>query len=220
MEYIDGPDLGKMRDKRTDMFKADGNTAPIKFIYNVINALAFAHDRGVVHNDIKPGNVLLHPERGAVVCDWGLATTSINHGLVAVPKGTAHDASYPRAWHCGTSWYMCPEAGEYTFPEPSRDMYALGVMSLYVVGLVELPETITKYYYSIFGAVMEREEDLATRERWINFVDMRARRLDPMDTLQSAIRSMLLTEPTKRPSASKLRLDLVDHLTTTNTIAG
>ncbi len=41
---------------------------------NIAGALAFVHENGITHNDIKPGNILFSPARGAVLIDFGLSS--------------------------------------------------------------------------------------------------------------------------------------------------
>ena len=45
-----------------------------RYIYSILQGLDYAHQRGIIHRDIKPGNVLFQPETKTVkIVDWGLA---------------------------------------------------------------------------------------------------------------------------------------------------
>jgi serine/threonine-protein kinase len=94
---------------------------PIAMVEAVItqagNALGYAHRRGVVHRDVKPGNILIDSEGWVVVTDFGIA--KIADGDALTLTGTA----------VGTPAYMSPEqcfGGEIG---PASDQYSLGVIA-------------------------------------------------------------------------------------------
>lgn len=80
MEHIDGKDLaarGVWRHSGTDEFLGDRNDA-IRILRDISGALNYVHQRKRVHNDIKPANILYSRDRGAVLCDFGLSTRTID----------------------------------------------------------------------------------------------------------------------------------------------
>ena len=106
----------------------------------LLSALAAAHDAGVVHQDVKPGNVKLHRAYDAngdeveipKLCDFGLAVQ-----LRARVEDDG-DASSTRDELWGTPEYMSPEQVRGERPTPSTDLYACGVM-LYQMTTGRLP---------------------------------------------------------------------------------
>jgi serine/threonine-protein kinase len=82
---------------------------------HVAAALAAAHRLGVVHRDVKPGNVMLTPT-GAKVLDFGIAALA--------GAGTDTDAG----WLVGTPAYAAPERLRPGPAQPASDVYALGVL--------------------------------------------------------------------------------------------
>jgi serine/threonine protein kinase len=102
---------------------------------DVCNALAYAHSRGVLHRDLKPGNIMLGPYGEALVVDWGLAKLV---GRPDVGPGAAEATWRPSSGDVtpqtvtgaalGTPAYMSPEqaAGKLAELGPASDVYSLG----------------------------------------------------------------------------------------------
>lgn len=116
----------------------------------ITDALAYAHQRNVVHRDVKPANILLHADGRLMLSDFGLA--KILNGPVV--KRNRPDA--------GTPEYMAPEQIEGQ-SDPRADIYGLGVV-LYLLLTGRLPFT-----GSTPGAVMEGHlSRLPERPRKVN----------------------------------------------------
>jgi tRNA A-37 threonylcarbamoyl transferase component Bud32 len=110
MEWIDGESLASLLQRKGRLSK---DTA-IGIARQISLGLAAAHDEGVLHRDLKPGNVMID-DRGVVrITDFGLATTA-----ASVRGATARE---------GTPLYMSPEQLAGAEVTAQSDMYALGLV--------------------------------------------------------------------------------------------
>ncbi len=107
----------------------------------VCQTIAFAHSRGVIHRDLKPGNVMLGPYGETLVIDWGLAKASSEAAELAHGDGEpavitkAKEVEATQAGTVmGTPAYMSPEqaAGHPELLGPASDVYSLGAI-LYTI---------------------------------------------------------------------------------------
>ncbi len=94
----------------------------LPILLQVCNAVAYAHSRGVVHNDLKPDNILIGPFGEVLVMDWGLAVECGARSQAVLRHAT--DIGSP----CGTPHYMAPElaSGQGGEIGPWTDIYLLG----------------------------------------------------------------------------------------------
>ena len=108
MEYVDGEDLASLL-RRIGRLPADKG---VEIARQICAGLAAAHDRGLLHRDLKPGNVMLDGRGKARITDFGLATAA----------GQATDI------RSGTPGYMAPEQRDGREVTTRSDIYALGVV--------------------------------------------------------------------------------------------
>jgi serine/threonine protein kinase len=108
---------------------------------DVCNAVACAHSRGVLHRDLKPGNVMLGKYGETLVVDWGLAkpvdrpeSTDAGEERALRPTFGSGVAATQAGSAMGTPAYMSPEqaAGRLDLLGPASDVYSLGA-TLYTV---------------------------------------------------------------------------------------
>lgn len=105
----------------------------LEILLEVANAIAFAHSRGILHRDIKPGNVMVGDYGEVQVVDWGLAV-AVRRLLDDAETWTI--ATLPdNALTCGTPAYMAPETAlaERSQICPGTDVYLLGAVLYHVL---------------------------------------------------------------------------------------
>ena len=114
MQYVEGADLESLLDTYRDKDQFIPPDDARRIVGEVCQALDYAHARGVIHRDVKPGNILVDRQGHAYLTDFGLA-------VLAEPVAGEE--------HFGTPQYMAPEqvlspAGAL----PESDLYALGIV--------------------------------------------------------------------------------------------
>ncbi len=122
MEYIEGITLKEYIEKRGVI---DWNEA-LFFIIQILRALQHAHDKGVVHRDVKPQNIMLL-ENGAIkVADFGIARFSHSESRTVTEKAI------------GSVHYISPEQAKGELTDEKADIYSVGIM-LYEMLTGQLP---------------------------------------------------------------------------------
>lgn len=114
MELIEGESLASVLQR---VGKLDAPTAA-KIMVQVCEAVGALHTRGVVHRDIKPGNIMLARDGRVLVTDFGLASER--------PYGTIGGDAAQSGFTAGTPAYMAPEMFD-GIVTARTDVYALGV---------------------------------------------------------------------------------------------
>src|SRR3954454_19253433 len=112
-EYVAGDNLKEVVDREGPLPVERVLTLGIQ----IATALAFAHEHGLVHRDVKPQNVLLNGDGSAKVTDFGIARSlDVQHGMTQT--GTV----------LGTSDYIAPEQAQGQTVSAQTDVYSLGVV--------------------------------------------------------------------------------------------
>lgn len=126
-EFVPGMDLRKRVRRDGPMNMA----AAASIISQVAEGLQYAHDQGIVHRDVKPGNVLVTPLGEAKLSDLGLAES--------LHSGTKNDPRQAKI--VGTADYLSPDqVFSPGCPTPGWDIYSLGCTLYYAVtGKVPFP---------------------------------------------------------------------------------
>jgi serine/threonine protein kinase len=88
----------------------------VEIVSTVAEGLDYAHRQGILHRDLKPGNILIDMDRGPMLSDFGLAKLIGDTGSNVSVSGTV----------VGTPHYIAPEVWEGKGHSPQSDIYALG----------------------------------------------------------------------------------------------
>lgn len=112
MEYIDGITLKEFMEQQGVLKWKDS----VHFIIQILRALQHAHDRGIVHRDIKPQNIMLFPDGTIKVMDFGIARFAREEGKTISNKAI------------GSVHYISPEQARGDFTDEKSDIYSVGVM--------------------------------------------------------------------------------------------
>jgi tRNA A-37 threonylcarbamoyl transferase component Bud32 len=172
-EYVDGENLKTVVNSNGAM---PVETA-VSLAHQIARALAFAHENGLVHRDVKPQNVLLNGDGRAKVTDFGIARSmDVKHGMTQT--GTV----------LGTSDYIAPEQAQGQQVSAQTDVYSLGVV-LYELLTGEVP--------------FPGENFVAVAMRHINepAPSARERRRDVPPRLDAALQRAMAKDPRDRFSS-------------------
>jgi serine/threonine protein kinase len=117
MEYVSGGNLRQRMEQSMKISEA------AHIFHDVAEALAYAHERGIVHRDVKPANVLL--DTTSHQRQWPRAVLT-DFGIAKVMETT--NTLQPSGMGVGTPEYMSPEQCQGQIVDPRSDIYSLGVM--------------------------------------------------------------------------------------------
>lgn len=191
MPFVDGESL------RAKLARgALSTTETVNILRDVARALAYAHERGVVHRDIKPDNVMLSGG-SAVVTDFGIAKA------ISASRTDSPDATLTQVGtSLGTPTYMAPEqaAGDPS-TDHRADLYAFGCMAYEM--LVGEPPFVEKSPQQLLAAHMAKDAEPVSN-----------RRADVPPALAAVITQCLAKDPGARPASAA---DVARVLDTTST---
>ncbi len=114
MEYIDGITLKEYLDQRKDIRWKEA----VHFSVQILRALQHAHDKGIVHRDIKPQNIMLLSDGTIKVTDFGIARLTRNDMKATVDGNKA----------IGSVHYISPEQARGEITDEKTDLYSVGIM--------------------------------------------------------------------------------------------
>lgn len=188
MEYIDGITLREYMRRNGPL----GFEKSMDFTIQILSALQHAHEKGVVHRDIKPQNIMVQANGRLKVTDFGIAQISDSE------KGNSGVAM-------GTVYYISPEQASGKATTFSSDIYSVGIM-LYEMATGKLP--------------FEGDTPLSIAMMQVNTAPTRPSKINPQipHGLEQIILRALNKEPQKRFRSAKSMLRACDIIRKDKTV--
>ncbi|MFC7305865.1 protein kinase [Streptomyces monticola] len=123
MEYVEGKPLGSVLDADIAQFGAMPGDRALKVTADVLAALEISHEMGLVHRDIKPGNVMVTKRNVIKVMDFGIAR-AMQSGVTSMTQ---------TGMVVGTPQYLSPEQALGRGVDARSDLYSVGIMLFQLV---------------------------------------------------------------------------------------
>lgn len=168
IEYVEGSTVEAMLRKQSPLSVSQA----LGCVQQILLGLSYAHQQGVVHRDIKPGNIIVSPDGTAKLMDFGIARVSADPGLTQTGRTV------------GSLYYMSPEQIQGAPNLDGRsDLYSLGV-TLYEMVTARRP--------------FQGDSDYSIMAAHLNARPMPPVEIDP--TLPQALSDVILTAIAKDPA--------------------
>ena len=170
MEFVEGPSCADLIREEKEL----GLEQAVRYVVDACHGLDYAHRAGVIHRDVKPGNLLVSTESGALkLADFGIAKAAEQTRITQVGSVL------------GTAAYLSPEQARGEEAGPASDVYSLGVCAYqFLAG--RLPHE--------YGSITE----LALKQQNDEVESIRAARPEVPEPLDRAIRVALHADPERR----------------------
>ncbi|MCQ4210033.1 protein kinase domain-containing protein [Streptomyces longispororuber] len=123
MEYVEGRPLGSVLDEDVQRYGAMPADKALKITADVLAALEISHEMGLVHRDIKPGNVMMTKRSVVKVMDFGIAR-AMQSGVTSMTQ---------TGMVVGTPQYLSPEQALGRGVDARSDLYSVGIMLFQLV---------------------------------------------------------------------------------------
>ena len=154
MELVEGPTLAEKITQRP--LTLDEASAIAR---QIVDALDYAHERGVVHRDLKPGNVKIRPDGVVKVLDFGLAKSGVGRPAHAAEAATVATPQTEVGVVLGTPAYMAPEQATGQVVDRRADIWAFGC--LFYEMLAGAPPHLRDTSQETMASILRDDPDLS-----------------------------------------------------------
>ena len=196
MKLVEGKNLADLLQQLDNHPRTFDVVAPfLDILVKVCDAIAFAHSRGIIHRDIKPGNIMVGNFGEVYVMDWGVARFVDGKSDVATTRGVHAQSLDPHGHPIGTPAYMPPEQafGLHDETDERSDVFALGATLYHILtGQAPYDDVATDTAGMILAACRceirpaEKLSGAARLPRGLSRIAMKAMAPDPAHRYPSA----------------------------------
>jgi serine/threonine protein kinase len=199
MELVEGPTLAdRIKEGAIPLDEA------LPIARQIADALDAAHDKGITHRDLKPGNVKIKPDGTVKVLDFGLAKTGGTQAVASDNSPTLTIGQTEAGVILGTASYMAPEQAKGKPVDKRADIYAFGVVMYEMLTGKRLHqgETTTE----ILASVLKEEPKWNKVPAQVQRLLQRCLEKDPQKRLRHIGDMMaLVDDPANAPKAAPAR---------------
>src|SRR5579875_1089661 len=175
MEYVEGRTL-------RDILKSEGRLPvrrAMEIIADVCTALEFSHRNGIIHRDIKPGNIMITPQGAVKVMDFGIARAVADSSATVTQTANV----------IGTAQYLSPEQARGEAVDPRSDVYSCGCLLYELVTGVppfQGDSPVAVAYQDVRENPLPPSARNAELPRTVDSIVMKALAKNPLNRYQSA----------------------------------
>ena len=217
LEQVDGISLRDRLDELAEAEEADPKKTPrtrerLELLSNLVSiaeALAYAHERRVVHRDVTPNNILLGKRGEATLIDWGIAR-DLDAPSASEPRFSEEEASMSGRMvtiSAGTPPYMPLEQSQGRRADPSFDVYSFGIT------LYETVSGRTPFQWQTARSAGGKTAQIEAFMAWLQSEDPVPAAMPRDRELSGIIAKAMARDPQHRFTADELVRALKQYLT-------
>lgn len=184
MDYLPHPDLASYRDRQNGHFFTGDLHEAKKVLHDIASALEYLYDQAIIHNDIKPSNIIYGRGHSPILIDFGLASTRGSRPCLG-----------------GTPWYV-PVDLINNHRGTRSDVFALGVTMLFLLKKIPLPD-VTEKSWRIDR--LQEPSEFTVMSKWMDKLNNICAQLDSSaSSLELIVKETVAMDEGERLSARRI----------------